>query len=89
MRLPKILGHALVSAALATGGLMLTAGAAHATYSRCLDIVASAGIDPQTPQATFPCAKGAMGDVNGCVQLYPEYNRQFATFVCNEAAVKP
>ncbi|MGY3064632.1 hypothetical protein ACVWZD_008954 [Streptomyces sp. TE3672] len=61
MRLPKILGHVLVTTALATGGLVIAGGTAHATYSQCVDMLAAKGFAPD--KTSGPCAEGAKGNV--------------------------
>ncbi|MGE7435073.1 MULTISPECIES: hypothetical protein [Kitasatospora] len=88
MRLPKILGHALVSTALASSGLMLASGTAHATFSQCVDIIIANG--SYFDDAKFGCEAGARGDSVTCLTGFPHsIPPAVVTAACTAAAVRP
>ncbi|MCQ4042590.1 hypothetical protein ACFOSC_24900 [Streptantibioticus rubrisoli] len=96
MRVGRALGSGVMAVALAAGGVLVTSGSAHATYSACIDTLAAGGVniwdhDGYIAQA---CSAGAGGDEEACVRtlhradmhvedegLYPR--------ACKAAAVKP
>ncbi|MGW2613052.1 hypothetical protein ACWC4A_53745 [Streptomyces mirabilis] len=94
MQLPKVLSHALISAALASGGLVLAAGTSHATFSQCLDIVAAKGGHPESSAVQGACAEGARGKTGDDDCAMPIWQADGITLgdaraACQAAAVQP
>jgi hypothetical protein len=96
MRVGRALGGAVLSVALAAGGVLVTSGGAHATYSACFDMLAAGGVNIWDHEGYISqaCSAGAGGDEKGCERtlhradmhvededLYPN--------ACKAAAVKP
>ncbi|WP_446040783.1 hypothetical protein [Streptomyces sp. SID1121] len=93
MKILKSASMALASLALAAGGILVTSGTAHATYSGCLDQYAVLGGFPGSPQAENACGFGAHGNMQQCKNQFSIVQRNWPdstrASLCSEAAKKP